>query len=109
MQVREIDVERFATERREDVAVLDVRSVEEFAAGHVPGAVNVPLEQVTADPGRFAPEAVRDLPVRGSQPEGRGSAGRRRRVGGVGGRGHQGMDLLGPPDRYRPVTAGRHR
>lgn len=53
MQVREIDVEKFAAER-EDAAVLDVRSAEEFAAGHVPGAVNVPLEQVTADPGRYA-------------------------------------------------------
>ncbi len=54
MQVREVDVEQFATQRREDMSVLDVRSAEEFAAGHVPGAVNVPLEQVTADPGRYA-------------------------------------------------------
>ena len=54
MQVREIEVEQFAAERREDAAVLDVRSAEEFAAGHVPGAVNVPLEQVRADPGRYA-------------------------------------------------------
>lgn len=29
-----------------DVVVLDVRTAEEFAAGHVPGAVNVPHDQV---------------------------------------------------------------
>ena len=30
--------------------VVDVRSAEEFAAGHVPGAMNVPLEQLQANP-----------------------------------------------------------
>ncbi len=30
------------------VTVLDVRPAEEFAAGHVPGAVNVPLEELEA-------------------------------------------------------------
>ena len=30
--------------------VVDVRSAEEFAAGHVPGAVNVPLGWVITDP-----------------------------------------------------------
>ncbi|MBW0116358.1 rhodanese-like domain-containing protein [Pseudonocardia sp. KRD-169] len=54
MQMREVDVELFATGRRSDVAVVDVRSAEEFAAGHVPGAVNVPLERVITDPGRYA-------------------------------------------------------
>jgi rhodanese-related sulfurtransferase len=53
VQVREVDVEQFATQRREDMSVLDVRSAEEFAAAHVPGAVNVPLEQVIEDPGRY--------------------------------------------------------
>ena len=38
--------------------VLDVRSPEEFAAGHVPGAVNIPHDQVATriselDPGRW--------------------------------------------------------
>ena len=28
--------------------MLDVRSPEEFAAGHVPGAIHIPFEQVTA-------------------------------------------------------------
>lgn len=54
MQMREVDVEQFAAERRPSMAVVDVRSSEEFAAGHVPGAVNVPLERVITDPGRYA-------------------------------------------------------
>jgi rhodanese-related sulfurtransferase len=29
--------------------ILDVRSVEEFAAGHVPGAVNIPFSQIARD------------------------------------------------------------
>jgi len=51
--VREIDVEQFAADRA-DTAVVDVRSPEEFTAGHVPGAVNVPLERVVADSGSYA-------------------------------------------------------
>ena len=35
-------------ERGETMAVLDVRSPAEFAAGHVPGAVNVPFTSVLA-------------------------------------------------------------
>lgn len=31
-----------------ELLVLDVRSPEEYAAGHVPGAVNVPYDQVAA-------------------------------------------------------------
>lgn len=32
----------------EDLYVLDVRTPEEFAAGHVPGAVNIPYDQVAS-------------------------------------------------------------
>ncbi len=32
--------------KRDDVVVLDVRPTDEFAAGHLPGAVSVPLEQL---------------------------------------------------------------
>jgi rhodanese-related sulfurtransferase len=31
--------------------VVDVRSVEEFAAGHVPGATNVPFQEIASRPG----------------------------------------------------------
>ncbi|MFZ5480835.1 MAG: rhodanese-like domain-containing protein [Myxococcota bacterium] len=37
----------------EQVMVLDVRSPEEFAAGHIDGAVNVPLAAIEADPRRI--------------------------------------------------------
>lgn len=32
--------------RSRDVTVLDVRSAEEFAAGHLPGAINIPIEEL---------------------------------------------------------------
>ena len=54
MSMREMDVEQFAAGRREDMAAVDVRSHEEFVSGHVPGAVNMPLERVITDPGRYA-------------------------------------------------------
>ena len=38
------------------VAVLDVRPAEEFAAGHVPGALNIPLDQLE--------KRMRELPKR---------------------------------------------
>lgn len=40
-------------EAGEDVLVVDVRSAEEFAAGHIEGAVNVPVAEIEADPARL--------------------------------------------------------
>jgi rhodanese-related sulfurtransferase len=40
-------LDRAAADDRK-LVVLDVRSPEEFAAGHVPGAVNIPYDQVAA-------------------------------------------------------------
>jgi rhodanese-related sulfurtransferase len=42
-QVREMQVQKSAA-----LYVLDVRTPEEFASGHVPGAVNIPYDQVAA-------------------------------------------------------------
>jgi rhodanese-related sulfurtransferase len=38
-----------------DVVVLDVRSAREFAAGHVPGAINVPHDELPAKLAGLAP------------------------------------------------------
>jgi rhodanese-related sulfurtransferase len=42
-QVREMQAQKSAA-----LYVLDVRTPEEFASGHVPGAVNIPYDQVAA-------------------------------------------------------------
>ncbi len=72
-------VERAA---RGDVVILDVRPAEEFAAGHIPGALSVPLDQLDAALSRLpkrarivaycrgpycvlAPQAVERLRARG--------------------------------------------
>ena len=33
-------------EKKSDYIILDVRTVEEFAAGHIPGAINIPNEAI---------------------------------------------------------------
>jgi len=40
------------------VAVVDVRTPEEFATGHVPGAVNIPHDQVAARHGEIGPPST---------------------------------------------------
>ena len=42
----EIDLDSFAAEHAAGAYVLDVREDDEYAAGHVPGAVHVPMGQV---------------------------------------------------------------
>ncbi|MFC4494688.1 rhodanese-like domain-containing protein [Streptomyces ovatisporus] len=74
--VREVTVEELEAQRNlGDVQVIDVRSPEEYATGHVPGAVNMPFEDLLAAPaasaragahvvchsGRRSAEAVRAL------------------------------------------------
>ncbi|MDZ4064895.1 MAG: rhodanese-like domain-containing protein [Coriobacteriia bacterium] len=46
--VQNIDAKELATLVDEGVAVLDVRTAGEYAAGHVPGAVNIPIDQLAA-------------------------------------------------------------
>lgn len=40
------------------VKVVDVRTPAEFAAGHVPGAVNVPFDQIGARAGELGPSST---------------------------------------------------
>ncbi|MBI5161729.1 MAG: rhodanese-like domain-containing protein [Micrococcales bacterium] len=44
--MREITVDELAG--HDDVTLIDVREPDEFAAGHVPGALNIPLGQLSA-------------------------------------------------------------
>ena len=44
--------------RRSDAQLVDVRTASEYAAGHVPGAVNIPMEQIEARLADFGAGAV---------------------------------------------------
>jgi rhodanese-related sulfurtransferase len=57
MDVPEIDVARLAEVRAEGAPLIDVREPDEYTAGHVPGAVLVPLATV--------PERLDDVPSGG--------------------------------------------
>jgi rhodanese-related sulfurtransferase len=47
----ELDLDTFAAAHAAGAFVLDVREPDEYASGHVPGAVNIPMNEV---PGRIA-------------------------------------------------------
>lgn len=42
--------------RRGEAQWVDVRSASEYAAGHVPGAINIPMEQIEARLGDLSPD-----------------------------------------------------
>ena len=44
--------------RNGEVTVLDVRPREEFASGHLPGAINIPLSELEARLGEFSPDQI---------------------------------------------------
>ncbi len=46
--VVDISPEQFLSNPHQAAVVLDVRSAEEFASGHVPGAVNVPHDELAS-------------------------------------------------------------
>ncbi len=46
--LREESVAELAAARAAGITLVDVRTPAEFAGGHVPGAVNIPLDQVEA-------------------------------------------------------------
>lgn len=48
--------ELLARARAGEVTVLDVRPPEEFAAGHLPGAINIPLNELEARLGELRPD-----------------------------------------------------
>lgn len=48
--------ELLARARAGEVTVLDVRPAEEFAAGHLPGAINIPLSELEARLGELHPD-----------------------------------------------------
>jgi rhodanese-related sulfurtransferase len=56
--VRETSVDELAASGWTPGRLVDVRSPEEFADGHVPGALNVPLDDVLAEPDRFGADPV---------------------------------------------------
>ncbi len=47
-----------ARARTGEVTVLDVRPREEFEAGHLPGAINIPLNELEARLGEFGPDQL---------------------------------------------------
>jgi rhodanese-related sulfurtransferase len=46
---------------REDARVIDVRSADEYAAGHLPESQNIPLDQLAARAGEIGP--LQDAPL----------------------------------------------
>lgn len=54
---RRVDVDTFRAERAAGAfaVVVDVRTAEEFASGHVPSAVNIPLDQLKGRVAELAP------------------------------------------------------
>jgi rhodanese-related sulfurtransferase len=53
VDIPEIDVDELATQRAAGARVFDVREPDEYEAGHVPGAVPVPLATVPDQVGLF--------------------------------------------------------
>jgi rhodanese-related sulfurtransferase len=50
-----IDVEELSTSRDLGFRCIDVRSPTEFAAGHIPGAINVPMDEIESRLGDLRP------------------------------------------------------
>lgn len=53
------ELSRFVVER--GAVIVDVRSAQEYAAGHVPGAINLPHDRIVDDPALLA--TYRDRPL----------------------------------------------
>jgi rhodanese-related sulfurtransferase len=46
---------------KDKVRLIDVRSLEEYRAGHIPGAINIPAERITAEKGRLPKDKAAPL------------------------------------------------
>ncbi len=58
----DVSIEDFIAEQAKGAVVVDVRTDEEWAEGHVPGAIHVPVDQV--DPGNNTIKTLnKDLPI----------------------------------------------
>lgn len=56
--IEEVSPQEAAGHRERGAVLLDVRETDEWAAGHAPGAVHVPLSEVSAAAPRFADAEV---------------------------------------------------
>lgn len=54
MAIEEISVDELRSRLDEGASVVDVREVDEYAAGHVPGAASVPLSVLASNTDAFA-------------------------------------------------------
>jgi len=68
VNVRTVD----AVRERDDVVIVDVRSASEYASGHVPGAMNIPLEQLVVRASELPGEAKVILTCRTGRRSGGG-------------------------------------
>ena len=55
------NVEKQTVELPANAVLLDVRSVEEFQGGHLPGAINLPLPEISSKTAEKFPD--RDMPL----------------------------------------------
>lgn len=58
MAVSEVTIEELESALQSGATLIDVREPDEYTAGHVPGAVLVPLASVPAALARFSPEST---------------------------------------------------
>ncbi len=61
-RTNETTLDEFATAHSEGAFTVDVREPDEYAGGHVPGAVNIPLSQLRQQTGAVAAKTA-DAPV----------------------------------------------
>lgn len=58
MAVSEVTIEELESALQSGATLIDVRELDEFQAGHVPGAVLVPLASVPTSLGKFSADAT---------------------------------------------------